>query len=59
MALYITLANYTGRGIRNLKETADRLGAARRAIEAAGGKLLAYHLTLGQYVGQVRRRSLN
>ena len=49
MALYITLANYTDQGIRNLKEMADRLGAARRAIEAAGGKLLAYHLTLGQY----------
>ena len=49
MALYITLINYTDQGIRNLKEAADRVVAARRAVEAAGGKLLAFHLTLGQY----------
>ena len=49
MALYVTLINYTDQGIRNIKEAPDRVAAARRAIEAAGGRFLAFHLTLGQY----------
>ena len=52
MALYITLANYTDQGIRNLKETPDRLGAARRAIEAAGGGAGAGIRTLDLLLGK-------
>lgn len=49
MASYIILGRYTEQGVRNIKEGPQRVEAARRAIEAAGGKMSAYYLTLGQY----------
>ncbi len=49
MAVYFTLINYTDKGIQNMKGTSGRVAAARQAIESARGKLLHYHLTLGQY----------
>ena len=49
MPLYFTLINYTDQGIKNVKDTPARIAAARQAVEGAGGKLISYHLTLGQY----------
>ena len=49
MPQYITLINYTAQGLKNMKNIPDRVTAARHAIESAGGKLLSYHLTLGQH----------
>ncbi len=49
METYIILGKYTQEGVRNIKESPARIEAARKAIEAAGGKLLSWHLTLGQY----------
>lgn len=49
MASYIILGRYTEQGVRNIKEGPQRVEAARRAIEAAGGKMAAFYLTLGQY----------
>ncbi len=49
MAVYFTLINITDQGVRDLKGVSGRVAAARHAWEAAGGKLLHYHLTLGQY----------
>ena len=49
MATYITLINYTEQGIKNIKESPQRLAAARKAIEAAGGKMIGFYWTLGQY----------
>jgi uncharacterized protein with GYD domain len=49
MPTYITLANWTDLGVRNVKESPQRIDAARKAIEAAGGKWLGFYLTMGRY----------
>ena len=49
MPTYVILNNWTDQGIRNLKESPKRLNATRKAIEAAGGKVLGYYLTMGRY----------
>lgn len=51
MPTYISLMKYTSQGIANIKDAPDRIKAARAAIEAAGGKMLSYHVTMGQYDG--------
>jgi len=49
MPTYVVLANWTDQGIRTVKESPQRLDATRKAIEAAGGKLLGFYLTMGKY----------
>ena len=49
MPQYISLLNYTEQGLQNMKNIPDRVAAARQAMQSAGGQLLSYHLTLGQY----------
>jgi uncharacterized protein with GYD domain len=49
MPMYITLLNYTQQGIKDIKNAPNRVAAAHRGIEAAGGKLHAFYLTMGQY----------
>ena len=47
MATYITLINLTEQGVKTIKYLPARLVAGRQAMEANGGKLLQYYLTLG------------
>ncbi len=49
METYIILGNYTQEGVSKIKESPARIEVARKAIEAAGGKFLSWHLTLGRY----------
>ena len=49
MPTYVVLANWTDQGIRTVKKSPQRLDATRKAIEAAGGKLLGFYLTMGRY----------
>jgi uncharacterized protein with GYD domain len=49
MATYVVLGKWTEQGIRNVKEAPQRLDAARRAVEAAGGKMPAFYMVLGAY----------
>lgn len=49
MPHYITLLRYTQKGAENIKQGPSRLDAAKKAIEAGGGKLKGFYLTLGQY----------
>ena len=49
MPTYIVLNNWTDQGIRNVKDSPKRLDATRKAIEAAGGKVLGFYLTMGRY----------
>jgi uncharacterized protein with GYD domain len=49
MPMYITLLNYTAQGIKDIKNAPNRVAAARRGIEAAGGKLHGFYLTMGLY----------
>lgn len=49
MPHYITLFRYTQKGAENIKQGPSRLDAAKKALEASGGKLKGFYLTLGQY----------
>lgn len=49
MATYVTLFRYTQKGFENIKEHPKRLDAVRKAIAGAGGKLVGFYLTMGQY----------
>ena len=49
METYIILGNFTQEGVSNIKERPARIEAARKAVEAAGGKFLSWHLTMGRY----------
>lgn len=49
MSTYISLVNWTDQGIRNVKESPQRLGAFKKAVEAAGGKVTGFYLTMGRY----------
>ena len=49
MPHYINLISYTEQGLKNMKNMPDRVTAARQEMQRAGGKLVSFHLTLGQY----------
>ena len=49
METYIILGNFTQEGASKIKESPARIEAARKAVEAAGGKFLSWYLTMGRY----------
>ena len=49
METYIVLGNFTQQGVDNLRGTPERIGAARKVVEEAGGKWLGWYMTMGQY----------
>jgi uncharacterized protein with GYD domain len=49
MPTYIALIRFTQRGVDSIKESPSRLEAAKKAFEAAGGKMTSFYLTIGQY----------
>jgi uncharacterized protein with GYD domain len=49
MGHYITLIRYTQQGAAKIKESPARLDAAKKAAEAAGGKITAWYLTMGHH----------
>ncbi len=49
MATYVSLLRYTDQGIRNVKESPNRLDAAKKAFQAAGGELKQFYLAMGKY----------
>ena len=49
MPQYISLIRYTAQGIAKIKESPNRLDAAKNAAEKAGGKIHAWYLTMGKY----------
>jgi len=49
MTTYVCLANWTQKGIENVKESPDRLDAAREAFEKQGVALRDFYMTVGQY----------
>jgi uncharacterized protein with GYD domain len=51
MPTYITLFKWTQKGIENIKDSPKRLDKVKEAIKAAGGKMQAFYLTMGQYDG--------
>ena len=49
MPTYITLVNFTPKGIENIKESPKRLEAVKEAIQAFGGELKGFYLVMGRY----------
>ena len=49
MPHYVTLLRYTQQGASKIKESPARLDRAKKAAEAAKGKVLTWYLTLGKY----------
>jgi uncharacterized protein with GYD domain len=53
MPAYVTLFNFTEQGIRNVKESPNRVKAAAEAIKGVGGRFIGAWWLLGQYDGIV------
>lgn len=49
MSTYILLLNYTDQGIRNIKDSPKRVGAARELARKYGAELKNFYLTMGAY----------
>lgn len=49
MPKYITLAEFTQRGIENVERLPDRLDAFRELVEDTDGEIVDYYGALGQY----------
>jgi uncharacterized protein with GYD domain len=49
METYVILGNYTQQGVSAIKEGPARVEAVRKAVEATGGKVLGFYLTMGKY----------
>lgn len=49
MPTYITLIRWTEKGIENVKDSPNRLDAAKKAFQAAGAELKEFFLVQGRY----------
>ncbi len=49
MPSYLSLLNWTEQGARDIKQSPERLDAAKEAIQAAGGRLIFFYMTMGEY----------
>jgi uncharacterized protein with GYD domain len=49
MPSYLSLINWTDQGIRNVKDSANRLDMVKQGIKAAGGRLIFFYMTMGQH----------
>lgn len=49
MRTFVNLYKFTDQGVRNIKDSPQRLNAAVKAFEAKGGKLLGAYHTVGEY----------
>lgn len=49
MPTYITLIEYTQRGIEHIDQSPERLEAAREVAESFGGEIKEFYLTMGRY----------
>ena len=49
MQTYVSLFNLTDQGVKAIKEAPARVAEATKGMEAAGGKMIGFYLTLGAY----------
>ncbi len=49
MPIYIHLINLPDQGMKNIKDAPAQIEAFTKAIKAAGGKLIGFYATMGQY----------
>src|SRR5438067_13773902 len=49
MNTYMILFNWTEQGIRTVREAGPRLDGLKQTLEALGGKVQSFYLTMGPY----------
>jgi uncharacterized protein with GYD domain len=49
MPIFVTLYKFTEQGVKNVKDSPQRLKAGIKSFEAKGGKILGAYYTLGEY----------
>ena len=49
MPKFISLVNYTAKGVENIKNSPNRLDAVKQLCEHMGAKVEAFYLTMGRY----------
>jgi uncharacterized protein with GYD domain len=49
MPTYINLVRWTQKGIEDVRESPNRLDAAKKLFQAVGGELKQFYLVFGQY----------
>lgn len=49
MPTYMSLINYTQKGIENMKESPERLDVAKQVYKSMGAELTAFYLCLGRF----------
>ena len=49
MPTYVSLINYTQKGVENMKESPNRLDTAKELFKSMGGEIKAYYLAMGRY----------
>ena len=49
MPSYLALVNWTEQGIKSVKDSPRRLDQAKKLIEQAGGRMIFFYMTMGQY----------
>jgi uncharacterized protein with GYD domain len=49
MPTYVMLGNWTDQGIRHVKDSPDRLDAARNLCAQHGAEIAAFYMTMGAY----------
>lgn len=49
MTTYILMLTWTEQGVKNLRDSPKRLDAAKKSLEAMGGSIKDFYLTMGQY----------
>ena len=49
MANFVILLRWTQKGIEHVKDSPVRFEHFRETVEAVGGELLSFHMTLGEY----------
>ncbi len=49
MATYLCLLRWTKEGVEKIKDSPSRLDTAKKAFASAGGKIISFHMLMGQY----------
>jgi uncharacterized protein with GYD domain len=49
MPSIVVMGTYTDQGVKGMKELPQRLAASKEAIQNAGGRMIFFYLTMGEY----------
>ena len=49
MPTYMTLINYTQKGVENIKDSPNRLDVGRELFKSMGAELKSFYLAMGRY----------